>query len=304
MTTSIAPLSQDELKTLVGQAALRYVVPGEIVGVGTGSTVNKFIDALASMKDQIKGAVSSSVASTERLQALARGDEGFLLSLGYSTQRGYGRNHPFVGEIRFGTVVVEFVPEELGFAVPLGEIEVTECEMVTQFKGSSQVPPQFTRGYGLSFGQGERKAMAMALVDRLVIGVAVNVGKGPLFPLEERVELVQAEMRAVTDRTGTPIDVRPFDSLLIGFAREVGAGMIVRGLRAVSDFDYEFQMAGMNHRLDNGIETVFLMASERNQFISSRFVKEIARLGGDVSSFVPALTLERTLARVRNVTGE
>ncbi|MDU7522857.1 MAG: pantetheine-phosphate adenylyltransferase, partial [Roseomonas mucosa] len=80
--------------------------------------------------------------------------------------------------------------------------------------------------------------------------------------------------------------------------------MIVRGLRAVSDFDYEFQMAGMNHRLDNGIETVFLMASERNQFISSRFVKEIARLGGDVSSFVPALTLERTLARVRNATGE
>ena len=111
-------------------------------------------------------------------------------------------------------------------------------------------------------------------------------------------------MWAVTDRTGTPIDVRPFDSLLIGFAREVGAGMIVRGLRAVSDFDYEFQMAGMNHRLDNGIETVFLMASERNQFISSRFVKEIARLGGDVSSFVPALTLERTLARVRNATGE
>ena len=145
---------------------------------------------------------------------------------------------------------------------------------------------------------------ASRLVDRLVIGVAVNVGKGPLFPLEERVELVQAEMRAVTDRTGTPIDVRPFDSLLIGFAREVGAGMIVRGLRAVSDFDYEFQMAGMNHRLDNGIETVFLMASERNQFISSRFVKEIARLGGDVSSFVPALTLERTLARVRNATGE
>ena len=145
---------------------------------------------------------------------------------------------------------------------------------------------------------------ASRLVDRLVIGVAVNVGKGPLFPLEERVELVQAEMRAVTDRTGTPIDVRPFDSLLIGFAREVGAGMIVRGLRGGSDFDYEFQMAGMNHRLDNGIETVFLMASERNQFISSRFVKEIARLGGDVSSFVPALTLERTLARVRNATGE
>ena len=113
-----------------------------------------------------------------RLQALARGDEGFVLALGYSTQRGYGRNHPFVGEIRFGTVEVEFVPEELGFAVPLGEVEVTECEMVTQFKGSSQAPPQFTRGYGLSFGQGERKAMAMALVDRALraeeLGEEVN----------------------------------------------------------------------------------------------------------------------------------
>jgi pantetheine-phosphate adenylyltransferase len=88
--------------------------------------------------------------------------------------------------------------------------------------------------------------------------------------------------------------------LLVGFAQELGASMIIRGLRAVTDFDYEFQMAGMNRRLDHEIEAVFLMASETNQFISSRFVKEIARLGGDVSSFVPKLTLERTLARVRN----
>jgi len=101
-----------------------------------------------------------------RLQALARGDEGFVLALGYSTQRGYGRNHPFVGEIRVGDVELDFVPEELGFAVPLGTIEVTECQMVTQFKGSEEAPPQFTRGYGLGFGQSERKAMAMALVDR------------------------------------------------------------------------------------------------------------------------------------------
>jgi alpha-D-ribose 1-methylphosphonate 5-triphosphate synthase subunit PhnI len=101
-----------------------------------------------------------------RLQALARGDEGFILSLGYSTQRGYGRTHPFVGEIRVGEVDVEFVPEELGFAVPLGRVRLTECQMVNQFKGSRAAPPQFTRGYGLSFGQGERKAMAMALVDR------------------------------------------------------------------------------------------------------------------------------------------
>ncbi|MCG8559562.1 MAG: carbon-phosphorus lyase complex subunit PhnI, partial [Hyphomicrobiales bacterium] len=101
-----------------------------------------------------------------RLQNLARGDEGFLLALGYSTQRGYARNHPFAGEIRMGEVRVELVPEELGFAIEIGEITLTECEMVTQFKGSKEVPPQFTRGYGLTFGQCERKAMSMALVDR------------------------------------------------------------------------------------------------------------------------------------------
>jgi len=140
---------------------------------------------------------------------------------------------------------------------------------------------------------------AARILDRLVIGVAINIGKGPLFPLEERVELVKAETDAIAARTGSIIEVRPFEGLLIGFAQEVGAGVIIRGLRAVSDFDYEFQMAGMNRRLDHEIETVFLMASETNQFISSRFVKEIARLGGDVSSFVPKLTLQRTLARVR-----
>jgi alpha-D-ribose 1-methylphosphonate 5-triphosphate synthase subunit PhnI len=101
-----------------------------------------------------------------RLQALARGDEGFLLALGYSTQRGYGRNHPFAGEIRIAEVAVEIVPEELGFPVTIGEITVSECEMVNQFKGSATAPPQFTRGYGLVFGESERKAMAMALVDR------------------------------------------------------------------------------------------------------------------------------------------
>ena len=101
-----------------------------------------------------------------RLQNLARGDEGFLLALGYSTQRGYGNNHPFVGEIRFGSVPVSFVPEELGFAIEIAEIDLTECDMVNQFAGSHDVPPQFTRGYGLAFGHAERKAMAMALVDR------------------------------------------------------------------------------------------------------------------------------------------
>jgi alpha-D-ribose 1-methylphosphonate 5-triphosphate synthase subunit PhnI len=101
-----------------------------------------------------------------RLQNLARGDEGFLLAMGYSTQRGYGRNHPFVGEIRLGEVEVELFVEDLGFAIPLGDITLTECQMVNQFKGSLTEPPKFTRGYGLVFGHGERKAMSMALVDR------------------------------------------------------------------------------------------------------------------------------------------
>ncbi len=101
-----------------------------------------------------------------RLQALARGDEGFVLGLAYSTQRGYGSTHPFVGEIRIGTVAVELVPDELGFPVVIGEIEVTECEMINQFKGTATTPPQFTRGYGIAFGQAERKSMAMSLVDR------------------------------------------------------------------------------------------------------------------------------------------
>ena len=142
-------------------------------------------------------------------------------------------------------------------------------------------------------------ARATRLLHRLVIGVAVNVGKEPIFSLDERVDLVRAETAAAAARNGMAIEVRPFSGLLVQFAREVGATLVVRGLRAVADFDYEFQMAGMNYRLDPGIETVFLMASERHQFIASRFVKEIARLGGDISSFVPPLTLERTLARVR-----
>jgi alpha-D-ribose 1-methylphosphonate 5-triphosphate synthase subunit PhnI len=101
-----------------------------------------------------------------RLQNLARADEGFLLALGYSSQRGYGRNHPFAGEIRLGEVEVEFTAEDVGFAVPLGSITLTECQMVNQFKGSATEAPCFTRGYGLAFGQSERKTMSMALVDR------------------------------------------------------------------------------------------------------------------------------------------
>jgi pantetheine-phosphate adenylyltransferase len=142
-------------------------------------------------------------------------------------------------------------------------------------------------------------ARAARLMDKLVVGVAINTGKGPLFTLEERVDLVRAEIEAIALRTGTEISVIPFDTLLIDFARKLGACMIVRGLRAVSDFDYEFQMAGMNYRMAPDVETVFLMASERHQFIASRLVKEVALLGGDITSFVPALTHERVMQRIR-----
>jgi alpha-D-ribose 1-methylphosphonate 5-triphosphate synthase subunit PhnI len=118
-----------------------------------------------------------------RLQNLARGDEGFLLALGYSTQRGYGRNHPFAGEIRQGEVLVELAPEELGFPITIAEITVTECQMVNQFKGSATAPPQFTRGYGLIFGHAERKAMAMALVDRALRGR--ELAEPPVSPAQD-----------------------------------------------------------------------------------------------------------------------
>lgn len=140
---------------------------------------------------------------------------------------------------------------------------------------------------------------AARLVDKLVVGVAINIGKGPLFDLEERVRLVSAEVAPIAARNGTVIEVKPFQGLLVQYARDVGARMIIRGLRAVADFDYEFQMVGMNRRLDQEIETVFLMASETNQFIASRLVKEIARLGGDISGFVPKATLDATLAKIR-----
>jgi len=142
-------------------------------------------------------------------------------------------------------------------------------------------------------------ARAARLLDKLVVGVAISSGKGPMFTLDERVELVEAEIASIANKNGMVIEVRPYDTLLVDFARKVGASMIVRGLRAVTDFDYEFQMAGMNYRMAPDVETVFLMASERHQFIASRLVKEVAMLGGDISSFVPALTLERVMKRVR-----
>ncbi|WP_371154263.1 pantetheine-phosphate adenylyltransferase [Jannaschia sp. 2305UL9-9] len=127
---------------------------------------------------------------------------------------------------------------------------------------------------------------ACTLCDRLVIGVAINRDKGPLFSLEERVAMVEAEVARWSDKTGCEIVAHPFENLLIDCAEEVGAQMIVRGLRAVADFEYEFQMVGMNRRLNDRIETVFLMAEAEHQAIASKLVKEIARLGGNVSSFV------------------
>lgn len=125
------------------------------------------------------------------------------------------------------------------------------------------------------------------LVDRLVIGVAINRDKGPLFSLEERVAMIEAECADIAQETGVEIVAHPFENLLIDCARDVGAGVIIRGLRAVADFEYEYQMVGMNRVLDDTVETVFLMAEAQHQAIASRLVKEIARLGGDVSSFVP-----------------
>ena len=137
---------------------------------------------------------------------------------------------------------------------------------------------------------------ALGIVDQLVVAVARNAGKGPLFSTDERVETVRDEVRPLLDK-GFKVDVRPFDSLLMHFATSVNASVLIRGLRAVSDFEYEFQMAGMNRRLNPDIETVFLMASEGVQFISSRFVKEIGSLGGDISSFVSPGVATRLEAR-------
>jgi pantetheine-phosphate adenylyltransferase len=138
---------------------------------------------------------------------------------------------------------------------------------------------------------------ALHIVDHLVIAVARNDAKGPLFSTDERVEIVRDEMKHLENGAADRVEVCAFDTLLMHFTESVGASVIVRGLRAVSDFEYEFQMAGMNARLNPNIETVFLMASDRYQFISSRFVKEIGALGGDVKHFVSPRVAERLLAR-------
>jgi len=139
---------------------------------------------------------------------------------------------------------------------------------------------------------------AAPLVDRLVIGVAINRDKGPLFSLEERVAMIEDECASLSHETGTEIVAHPFENLLINCAREVGAQVIVRGLRAVADFEYEFQMVGMNRALDSTVETVFLMADARHQAIASKLVKEIARLDGDVTKFVPPAVKEKLLNKL------
>ncbi|SEW07950.1 Phosphopantetheine adenylyltransferase [Aliiroseovarius sediminilitoris] len=137
-----------------------------------------------------------------------------------------------------------------------------------------------------------------ALVDRLVIGVAINTGKNPMFSLEERVAMVEAECAKLTAETGTEIVAHPFENLLIDCAHDVGAQIIIRGLRAVTDFEYEYQMVGMNRAMDDSVETVFLMAEAKYQAIASKLVKEIAKLGGDVTKFVPPSVKEQLLAKI------
>ncbi|MFM1815297.1 MAG: hypothetical protein RLZ98_1992 [Pseudomonadota bacterium] len=174
-----------------------------------------------------------------RLQALARADEGFLLALGYSTQRGYGRTHPFAGEIRIGEVEVSFVPEELGFEVPLGEVEVTECELINQFKGGGEHPPQFTRGYGLVFGQGERKAMSMALVDRSLR--ARDLGEDIIAPAQDE-EFVLSHADNVQS-TGFVEHLKlPH---YVDFQAELS---LLRQLRTEWKAEHETGGAGSNHR--------------------------------------------------------
>ena len=138
----------------------------------------------AAPSDLTRDPVEFPAARDVRLQSLARGDEGFLLGLAYSVQRGFGGNHPFAGEIRLGEVAVEIVPEELGFAIDIGDITVTECQMINQFTGGGDAPPQFTRGYGLVFGHAERKAMAMAIVDRALKGP--ELGEAARYPAQQQ----------------------------------------------------------------------------------------------------------------------
>lgn len=150
----------------------------------------------------------------------------------------------------------------------------------------------------ITLGHADIIRRASALVDKVVIGVAINRDKGPLFSLEERVAMIEADCASLSDQTGTEIVVHPFENLLIDCANDVGAQIIVRGLRAVADFEYEYQMVGMNRALDDTVETVFLMADAKHQAIASKLVKEIARLDGDISKFVTPQVRRELLKRL------
>src|SRR5262245_55505481 len=151
------------------------------------------------------------------------------------------------------------------------------------FQRIAVYPGTFDR---VTSGHMEVVRRSLRLVDRLVIGPAINIGKGPLFSLQERMDIIKDDIEEFAREDRERIQVIPFEGLLIHFAREVGASVIIRGLRAVSDFEYEIQMANMNARMEPNVETIFLMASDRHQFIASSLVKDIARLGGDTSQFV------------------
>ena len=151
----------------------------------------------------------------------------------------------------------------------------------------------------ITSGHMEVVRRSLRLVDRLVIGPATNIGKGPLFSLQERIDIIKDDILEFSEADRARITVVPFDGLLIHFAREVGASVIIRGLRAVSDFEYEIQMANMNARMEPNVETIFLMASDRHQFIASSLVKDIARLGGDTSQFVSKKVFERLKAKFK-----
>ena len=142
---------------------------------------------------------------------------------------------------------------------------------------------------------------AAKVVGSLIVGVAVNVEKDPMFTPEERMAMVETEVSGLGGGLAERITVKPFENLLVDFVQREGASVIIRGLRAVSDFEYEFQMAAMNARLDDRVETMFLMASDKHQFISSRFVKEIGRLGGDIGHFVPDAVKEKMDQRLKEL---
>ena len=145
----------------------------------------------------------------------------------------------------------------------------------------------------ITSGHTEIVRRSLRLVDRLVIGPFINIGKGPLFSLQERIDIIKEDIEDFPQADKDRIQVLPYEGLLIHFAREVGATVIIRGLRAVSDFEYEIQMANMNSRMEPEVETIFLMASDRHQFIASSLVKDIARMGGDTSQFVSKKVYER-----------